>query len=273
MALAGSFMCQMIHATALIDPRAQIDPSVSIGAYAVIEGPVKLAAGVVIGAHAHVLGDTTIGEGTQIGRAAIIGELPQDLSFDPATPSGVIIGTHNVIREQCTLHRGSKPGSLTQIGNHNFIMANVHFAHDVQVGDRNAVANAVLFAGHTHLGSNCFVGGGAAFHQFIRIGDSCLVQGNSSISKDVPPYCSVNRLNRMSGLNVIGLRRQGFTVAERAAIKQLFRLLFCSGRNLSQALAEAYAREWPDKAAKMIEFVRAPSKKGVCSMTHRYRDD
>jgi UDP-N-acetylglucosamine acyltransferase len=263
----------MIHATALIDPLAQIDSSVCIGAYALIEGPVKLAAGVVIGAHAQVMGDTTIGQGTQIGRAVIIGELPQDLSFDPATLSQVIIGTNNVIREQCTIHRGSKPGSVTQIGDDNFIMANVHFAHDVQVGNHNAVANAVLFAGHTHLGSHCFVGGGAGFHQFIRIGDFSLVQGHSSISKDVPPYCSVNRLNRMSGLNVIGLKRQGFTTADRAAIKQLFHLLFCSGRNLAQALAEAATHAWPEKAAHLLAFIQSPSKKGVCSVTHRDREE
>lgn len=256
----------MIHASAIIDPRAQIDPSVEIGPFAVIDGPVKLEEGVVIGAHAQIVGDTTIGTGSKIGRAAIIGEAPQDLSFDPDTASQTVIGRMNVIREQVTIHRGSKPGSITRIGDHNFIMANAHLAHDVQMGDRNVVANAVLLAGHVELGSHTFVGGGAVFHQFLRIGDYCVVQGNGSFSKDIPHYCAAQRINRVTGLNVIGLRRQGFTTGDRAAIKELFRLLFCSGRNLTDAVNEAVKQVWPEKAAKLLDFVRAPNRKGVCSV-------
>ncbi|MDB6137578.1 MAG: acyl-ACP--UDP-N-acetylglucosamine O-acyltransferase [Verrucomicrobiaceae bacterium] len=256
----------MIHPTALVDPAAQIDPTVTIGAYALIEGPVKLAANVVIGAHAHIIGNTTIGQGTTIGRAAIIGEAPQDLSFDPAIQSFTIIGENNVIREQSTIHRGSKPGSATRVGSHNFIMANAHFAHDVQVGDRNIVANAALLAGHVHLGNNTFIGGGAVFHQFIRVGDSCVIQGNSSISQDVPHFCSANRLNRITGLNVIGLRRQGYDTQARAQIKEVFDLWFTSGKNHSQALATARQREWPEHCERLLRFFEAPSKLGICSM-------
>ena len=256
----------MIHPTALIDPAAQIDPSASVGPYAIIEGPVKLAANVVVGAHAQVLGDTTVGEGTKIGRAAIIGETPQDLSFDPATPSLTIIGKNNVIREQVTIHRGSKPGSATRLGDRNFIMANAHFAHDVQAGDGNVIANGVLLAGHIHLGSGAFLGGGAVFHQFIRIGDYCVVQGNSAISKDIPHYCAANRLNRMTGLNVIGLRRQGFGSADRALIKELFDLIFRSGRNRSQAVAAARQRQWPPHCEHFLQFIEATSKRGICAV-------
>ena len=254
----------MIHPTAIVDPSAQIDPSATVGAYAMIEGPVKLAANVVIGAHAHVIGDTTIGQGTKIGRAAIIGELPQDPSFDPATQSFTIIGENNVIREQATVHRGSKPGSATRIGDNNFIMANAHFAHDVQLGDRNVVANAALIAGHVHIGNNTFIGGGAVFHQFIRVGDYCVIQGNSGFGKDIPHYCAAQRINRMTGLNVIGLRRQGFNSADRALIKELFDLIFRSGRNLSQALAVARQREWPPHCEKFLQFIETPSKRGIC---------
>lgn len=256
----------MIHPTALIDARATIDPSVSIGAYALIEGPVKLGAHVVIGAHAQIMGDTIIGQGTRIGRAAIIGEDPQDLSFDPATPSLTIIGENNVIREQVTIHRGSKPGSATRIGDNNFIMANAHFAHDVQAGNRNVVANGALLAGHVHLGNNSFLGGGAVFHQFIRVGDSCVIQGNSAISKDIPHYCSANRLNRITGLNVIGLRRQGFSTADRAKIKELFDLIFRSGRNRSQAVAAARKREWPAPCEHFLRFIETAGKRGICAV-------
>ena len=262
----------MIHASAIIDPRAQIDPSVEVGPFAVIDGPVKLGEGVVIGAHAQIVGDTTIGAGSKIGRAAIIGEAPQDLSFDPATTSQTVIGRMNVIREQVTIHRGSKPGSLTRVGDHNFIMANAHLAHDVQVGDHNVVANAVLLAGHVELGSHTFIGGGAVFHQFLRIGDYCVVQGNGSFSKDIPHYCAAQRINRVTGLNVIGLRRQGFTVGDRAAIKELFGALFCAGKNLADAIEDASKHRWPEKAAKLLDFVRAPNRKGVCPV-RAGRDD
>ena len=259
----------MIHPTALIDPRAQLDPSVTVGPYAIIEGPVKLGPGVKVEAHAQIIGDTTIGANSSIGRAAIIGADPQDLSFDPAIESQVIIGESNTIREQATIHRGSKPGSATRLGNNNFLMANAHLAHDVQLGDRNVLANAVLLAGHVHVGNNSFLGGGAVFHQFLRIGDYCIVQGNGSLGKDLPHFCCMQRINSISGLNVIGLKRAGFTTADRAAIKELFDLIFRSGRNMSQAIAEASTREWNAPCQRFLDFIKTPSKRGICPVVRR----
>ncbi len=263
----------MVHPTALIDPQAQIDPSVKIGPYAIIEGPVKLAAGCQVEAHAQIIGDVTLGQGCSIGRAAIIGGAPQDLGFDPATESRVEMGAGNTIREHVTIHRGSKPGSATRLGDGNFIMAGAHLAHDVVLGNRNILANGALLAGHIHVGNHTFIGGGAVFHQFIRIGDFCVIQGNGSFSKDIPHYCAAQRINRITGLNVIGLRRQGFNSEERAAIKELFELLFRSGMNLSQSVAAAQAKEWPEKALKLLEFVAAPSKKGICPLRPGREDD
>lgn len=264
---------RMIHKTALIDPSAQIDPSVEIGPYVVIEGAAEVGPGCKIEAHAQLVGHVVVGEGTRIGRGAVIGGEPQDLGFDPATQSSVILGKKNVIREHVTIHRGSKPGSATRIGDSNFLMVGSHLAHDVVMGDRNILANGVLLAGHIHVGNNTFMGGGAVFHQFLRIGDYCVVQGNGSFSKDIPHYCAAQRVNRITGLNVIGLRRQGFTSEERGAIKELFRLLFCGGMNLGQALESAAAREWPEKAARLLQFVQAPSKKGVCPVRLGRGDD
>lgn len=260
----------MIHPTALIDPAAQLDPTVTIGAYAIIEGPVKLAAGVTVGAHAQILGDTSIGASTSIGRAAIIGGDPQDLSFDPATPSQVIIGQNNTIREQVTIHRGSKNGSATRLGDHNFIMANAHFAHDTQIGNRNVVANAALLAGHVHVGNNTFIGGGSVFHQFIRVGDYCVIQGNGSFSKDIPHYCAAHLYNGLTGLNVIGLKRAGFSSADRAEIKAVFNLVFRSGLNMTQALAAAATREWPVQCQAFLAFLANPSRKGICFLDRRH---
>jgi UDP-N-acetylglucosamine acyltransferase len=215
----------------------------------------------------------TVGAGTIIGRAAIIGGEPQDLGFDPLADSEVVLGTENTIREHVTIHRGSKPGGVTRIGDRNFLMAGSHLAHDVVLGNNNIIANAALLAGHIQVGNNTFIGGGAVFHQFIRIGDFCVVQGNGGFGKDIPHYCAAQRINRVTGLNVIGLRRNGFTSEDRAAIKELFHTLFCSGRNLSEAVAEAATHEWPEKARRLLEFVQAPSKKGVCPVRRRREED
>jgi UDP-N-acetylglucosamine acyltransferase len=254
----------MIHPTAIIHPSAELAADVYVGPYAILDGPVKVADGVRIEAHAQVIGRVEIGEGSVIGRAAIIGADPQDLHFKPETDSGVILGPRNTLREHVTIHRGSKPGSFTRLGEGNFLMASAHLAHDVQLGDRNILANACLLAGHIHVGNSTFIGGGAVFHQFLRIGDSCVIQGNGSFGKDIPHFCAAMRTNRITGLNVIGLRRQGFTATQRAAIKELFKLLFCSGKNLSQALAIAQERTWEEPASRLLAFALAPSKRGIC---------
>lgn len=263
----------MIHSTALIDPRAQIDPTADIGPYVVIDGPAEVGAGCKIEAHAQIVGHVVVGEGTWIGRAAVIGAEPQDLSFDPATQSSVVLGKKNVIREHVTIHRGSKPGGVTRVGDGNFLMVGCHLAHDVVLGNKNIIANAALLAGHVHVGNHTFMGGGSTFHQFLRVGDYCVAQGNGSFSQDIPHYCAAALFNQLTGLNVIGLRRQGFTAEERGEIKDLFRLLFYSGLNLTQAVAKAGMRQWSDKARRLLDFMQGPSKKGVCRVHSRRQED
>lgn len=254
----------MIHPTAVIHPSAQIAADAEIGPYVIIDGPVLIASGCRIESHAQIVGHVEIGEQCRIGRAAVIGTDPQDLSFDPATESSVIIGPRNVIREHVTIHRASKPGAATRLGEANFLMVGVHLAHDVQVGHHNILANSCMLAGHIQLGNHTFIGGGAVFHQFIRIGDSCVIQGNGSFGKDIPHFSSAMRTNRITGLNIIGLRRQGFTAAQRANIKDLFHILFCSGQNLSQALATARQTAWPEPASRLLDFASAPTHRGIC---------
>jgi len=256
----------MIHPSAIIDPRAQIDPSAEIGPYVIIEGASEISAGVRIEAQAQLVGHVIVGEGCIIGRAAVIGAEPQDLSFDPKTASGVRMGARNVIREHVTIHRSSKPGGMTTLGDGNFIMVGAHFAHDVQIGNQNVIANSALLAGHVNVGNNSFIGGGAVFHQFVRMGDYCMVQGNGGLGKDLPHYCVLQRVNRLTGLNVIGLKRAGFSSAERAEIKSAFDLIFRSGRNLSQALAVVREKNWSEKAEKFIQFIEVPTKRGVASL-------
>lgn len=254
-----------IHASALVSPEAHLADDVIIGPFAVIEGPVKLSAGVEIGGHSWITGRTEVGEGTRIGWGSVIGADPQDLSFDPSTESGVRIGSNNTLREYVTIHRGSKPGSDTRVGDGNFLMTGVHLAHDVMMGDGNVLANNVLIAGHVRIGSRTFLGGGSAFHQFIHIGDFALVQGNSAVSQDLPPYCALYGINRLAGLNVVGLRRAGFSAEERAEIKRAYHLVFASGKRREEALEEASQRSWGRAAANFLEAVAHPSKKGVAA--------
>lgn len=252
-----------IHPTALVSPEAELAADVEIGPFAVIEGPVKLGAGTKVAGHAWIRGDAQLGEACTVGWGAIVGADPQDLSFDPSTPSGVRIGPHNVLREYVTIHRGSRAGSLTVLGEGNYLMTGAHIGHDSQLGARNVIANNVLFGGHVRLGNRAFLGGGSVFHQFIHIGDFAMVQGNSALSQDVPPYCVAHQLNGLGGLNSVGLRRAGFDVAARAELKRLFILLFRSGTPLSHAVANAAAQPWSPAAQLLLDAVAKPSRKGV----------
>jgi UDP-N-acetylglucosamine acyltransferase len=252
-----------IHPTALVSPEAELAEGVVIGPFAVIEGPVKLAAGVAIGGHAWICGDTSLGEGTSVGWGSVIGANPQDLGFDPALRSGVRIGARNAIREYVTIHRGSKEGSFTSLGEGNYLMTGVHLGHDSQVGDGNVIANNVMFGGHVHLGNRAFLGGGGGYHQFLHIGDLAMVQGNAVVSQDVPPYCVVHGKNQLAGLNTVGLRRAGFDAAARAEIKMAYGLLFRSDMPLGQALKQAAAMAWSPAALALLEAVAKPSRKGV----------
>ncbi len=255
----------LIHPTASVSPEAEIAPDVSIGPFTVVEGPVKLAAGVKIGGHAWIAGRTRIGEGSSIGWGAVVGADPQDLSFDPACDSGVEIGPRNTLREYVTVHRGSKPGKDTVMGEGNFLMTGVHLAHDVRLGDGNILANNVLLGGHVTIGNKAFLGGSACCHQFVNVGDLAMVQGLTAVSQDVPPYCIAYGINMLAGLNVVGLKRAGFSAEERAAIKRAYQLVYLSAKSRQEALAEAAGIEWPAPVKKFLGAISAPSKKGVMS--------
>jgi UDP-N-acetylglucosamine acyltransferase len=254
-----------IHPTAQISPDVELADDVSVGPFTVIDGPVRVAAGVKIGGHAWISGRTSIGEGSQIGWGSIVGADPQDLSFDPATDSGVVIGPRNTLREYVTIHRGSKSGSHTVLGEGNFLMTGVHLAHDVRLGNDNILANSVLLAGHVLVGNKAFLGGGAGFHQFVKIGDLAMVQGLTAVSQDVPPFCTAYGINQIAGLNSVGLRRAGFSADDRAAVKRAFKLVYQSGNSREDALAAAAQIDWPEPAARFLAAISSPSKKGVMS--------
>jgi UDP-N-acetylglucosamine acyltransferase len=254
----------MIHPTAIIHASAQLGSDVSVGPYAVIEGAAIIGDGCSIQAHAIIAANVVMGKNNAIGYGAIIGGEPQDLSFKPATKSRVVIGDNNRIREYCTLHRGTKDGSDTVLGNDNFLMGGTHLAHDVRVGNNVITANNVLLAGHIIVGDRVFLGGNSAYHQHIRIGTLAICQGLGGFTKDVPPFTIGADMNGIAGLNVIGMRRAGLDAEARAEVKRAFTLLYRSGKNVHQALDLAAAQTWGAHAQVFWDFVRTAKMKGIC---------
>lgn len=252
-----------VHPTAQVSPDARLADSVTVGPFAIIDGPAVVGPGSSIAAHAWLAGKVTIGADNSIGYGAVIGSEPQDIGFDPSTDTGVMIGEGNTIREYATIHRAAQEGACTTIGHRNFIMVGAHFGHDASVGDDNIIANNALIGGHVTVGNGAFLGGGTAFHQFLQVGDLAIVQGNAGMGKDVPPFCVAHGVNRLSGLNVIGLRRAGIGPADRKEIKSAYTLLFRSGLSPSAAIEQAGTRSWGPHARKLIEAVQSPTRRGV----------
>ena len=252
-----------IHRTAIISPKAKIAGDVEIGPYVCIEGPAVIGKGCVIQAHAVLSGSVRLGKNNTIGYGAIIGATPQDHAYHPRIKSKVIIGDDNIIREYCTIHRGTIEGSATTVGNHNFLMAGTHLGHNVKVANNVIIANNVLLAGHVEVQDRAFIGGGTACHQFVRIGQIAISQGVNGLTKDVPPFTMVAR-DLIIGLNVVGLRRAGFTPAQRMEIKTAFKLLYRSGLNTTQALERAKEEQWNEVGRIFFEFVAQAKKRGIC---------
>ena len=260
-------MSHAIHPTAIVHPEAQLGDGVRIGPYVVIEGPAEIGPGCTIQAHAVITGHVRMGAHNTVGYGAILGADPQDYSFHPETESWVTIGESNRIREYVTIHRGTGAGTETRLGNHCFLMAGVHLAHNTRVENRVVIANDVLLGGHVQIGENAFIGGGTVFHQFIRVGRNAMVGGNCSFGKDIPPFVMALRINVVAGLNAIGLRRNGFTAAQRQEIKEAFALLYKSGHNTTQALEAARCRTWGPEACEFFAFVAAAKRRGICALS------
>lgn len=266
-------MSASIHPSAIVHPDAQIGDGVQIGPGVIIEGAAVIGEGCTIQAHAVIGARVILGPGNLVGYGAILGADPQDFAFRPETASDVRIGARNRLREYCTIHRGTSEGSSTIVGDDCFLMAGTHLAHNVRLGDRVITANHVLLAGHLIVEDGVFIGGGSVFHQFVRIGRLAVVQGGGAFGKDIPPFTQAVRVNTIAGLNVVGLRRAGFTAERRREIKQAFDLLYRRGLNTSQALAAAAEREWSPEARAFFDFVAGAKKRGICPLVRRGRGD
>ena len=250
---------------AVLHPKAQIDPTASVGPFAVIDEHVVIGANCRIGPHVHLTGHTRIGSGNHFHAGCVIGDAPQDLKYTDA-PTRLLIGDQNVFREHVTVHRSNQAAEDTVIGSHCFLMAHCHVGHNCRLGDHVIIVNGALLAGHVQIDDRAFISGNCLIHQFTRVGTLALMQGRAGIGKDLPPYTIARGVNGICGLNVVGLRRAGFTVEQRLELKRLYHLIFRSGRLMKNALEEA-ARIFTSASARtMIDFV-ASAKRGVCMDT------
>jgi UDP-N-acetylglucosamine acyltransferase len=251
-----------IHATAIVDAGAQVGDDVEIGPYSIIGAGAIIGEKCVIQSHVVIEGTVKMGAGNFIGHGAIIGSAPQDLGFKTDIKSGIEMGAGNVIREYCTIHRGATEGSATVIGDGNFLMVGAHLGHDCRIGNGVVIVNNCLLAGHVRIDDRAFIGGGSRFHQGIRIGRAAMVEGR--FTKNLPPFVIAAK-NHVFGVNILGLRRAGFSAADRDEIKRAFKLLYKSGLNTKQALEQAAVTEFGVVGREFFEFVADAGRRGIVS--------
>ena len=256
-----------IHPTAVIDPGAELDSSANIGPYVIIGKGVRLGPDTEIEAHTVVSGPTLIGAGNRIGSFANIGAAPQDLSYR-GEETTLTIGDGNLIREYVSIHRGSvKGGGATVIGDHNMLMAYTHIAHDCRIGNHVIMANAATLSGHVVVEDRANLGGFVGVHQFTRIGRFFYIGGMSGLTKDVPPFTIVagtrNRM-RVSGINRIGLKRNGFSAEDIKKLHGAFKIIFLEDGLLLQEALDKTLAQFPDSPPvfELVEFIRK-SERGI----------
>ena len=255
-----------VHPTAIVAPSAELGDGVQIGPYSVLGAHVRLGAGVRVGSHVAIEGRTTIGRGTVIFPFASIGHVPQDLKYK-GEPSELVIGANNSIREHVTMNPGTSGGGMvTRVGANCLFMVGAHVAHDCQLGDHIVMANNATLGGHVHVGDWAILGGLSAVHQFARIGRHAMIGGMSGVEHDVIPYGSVmgNRA-RLAGLNVVGLKRRGFTREQIHALRTAYRLLFAQEGTMAERLSDAEEIYHDNEAVmEIVAFIRADSSRAIC---------
>lgn len=261
----------MIHPTAVIHPDAKLHPTVRVGPYAVIDGGVELGASCVVGPHVYLTGITTIGANNRFHAGCVIGDAPQDLKYQDE-PTRLRISEGNVFREHVTVHRSNKLAEDTVIGSSGLFMAHCHVGHNSLIGNHVILANGALLGGHVTVEDRAFISGNCLVHQFVRVGSLALMQGGSAISKDLPPFCIARGANGVCGLNVVGLRRAGFSAPDRLELKKLYHHIFRGGRAFREALAEAQSKFTSTPSKAFLAFAAA-TKRGLCADSAKLAED
>jgi UDP-N-acetylglucosamine acyltransferase len=255
-----------IHATAIVDLKAELAADVEVGPFAIIGPNVKIGAGTVVQAHAYLSGHTTIGQKCQIFPFACIGTKSQDLKYQEGDVTYVEIGDNTVLREFSTVHLGTKAGEVTKVGSDCLIMAYCHVAHGCKVGNHVIMANLASLAGEVEVDDFAIVGGMTGVHQFCRIGIHAMVGGATKVRQDCPPFMITEQTTgevRVLGPNIVGLQRRGFSKETRAALKEAYRFLYREGLNRGQALERIrYEIEQTPEIVTLVKFY-AESQRGV----------
>lgn len=247
----------MIHPTAIIDPKAELDSTVQVAPYAVIGADVKIGANTTVGSHTVIEGPLEIGCDNQIFPGSALGLAPQDLKYKGAK-SIVKIGDRNVIREYVTVNRATGEGEATIIGNDNLLMAYVHVAHNCILHDRIVIANSVAIAGHVEIESKAVIGGMLGIHQFVKIGTMAMLGGMSRIDRDVPPYMLVEgNPSHVRSLNLVALKRNNFSSEQVSFLKKAYKILYRSKLTVNQALEELQPLTDNEQIKHLVEFIRA----------------
>ncbi|OGC01759.1 MAG: acyl-[acyl-carrier-protein]--UDP-N-acetylglucosamine O-acyltransferase [candidate division NC10 bacterium RIFCSPLOWO2_12_FULL_66_18] len=253
-----------VHPTALVEPGAELAAGVQVGAYAIVGSQVRVGLRTCVGSHTILEGRTEIGADCRIGSHVIIGAPPQDVKYH-GEPTRLVIGDRTLVREFATIHRASTGGSgVTSIGPESFIMAYAHVAHDCQLGEGVIMANQASLAGHVEIGRCAVIGGMSGVHQFVRIGEYAFLGACSAVLQDIPPFVKAqgNRAKPF-GLNVVGLRRQGVSAEAIQALKQAYRIVFLSGLNTSQALAQLEQElSGTPEVQRFVDFIKR-SQRGI----------
>lgn len=258
----------MIHPTAVIGDKVELGEKVFIGPCAVIDGEIKIGDRCRIGPHVYLTGKTELGEANILHSGCVIGDSPQDVRYS-GDSAKTIIGSRNTFREHVTVHRSNTEREATTIGSDNLFMAGSHVGHNAEIGNRVVLANSALIGGHAVIEDNVFIGGNAAIHQFARIGRLALLQGNSGLSQDLPPFLTACRLNELSGLNTVGLRRAAISPEDRLQLKKLYHALFRRGLPLSVAIKSAKEKFAGEPLCQeLLAFIQR-SRRGVCSKSRR----
>lgn len=251
-----------IHSTAIVDPKAELDSSVEVGPYSIIEAGVKIDAGTRIGSHAVIKGPTTIGKNNHIFQYVSLGEQPQDKKYVDE-PTTLEIGDNNTIREFCTFNRGTtQDKGVTKIGSDNWVMAYVHIAHDCDVGNHTILANNSSLAGHVDIHDYAILGGFTLVHQFCKIGAHAMTAVGSVIFKDVPTYVTAGGYSaEPHGTNSEGLKRRGFTPEDILQIKRAYKVLYRKGLSLEDAKKELEAMHAAcDKIKPLSDFINQSTR-------------
>jgi UDP-N-acetylglucosamine acyltransferase len=268
-------MTTTIHPTAVIEKGAMLGADVRVGAYCVVGSEVALGDGVTLHSHVCIAGRTTVGARTAVYPFASLGYSPQDLKYH-GEPSTLEIGTDNVIREHVTMNPGTEGGGMvTRVGNGCLFMVGVHVAHDCLIGDVVIMANNATLAGHVQVGDAAVIGGLAAVHQFVRIGANAMIGGLSAVEHDVIPFGSVmGERAHLSGLNLVGMKRRGFSRESIHTMRALYREVFEASDNgtLQERASALRATTQEPEALQMLDFVLQTSKRSICVPAAGNRD-